>query len=235
MYHDRHPLHPQAHQVPQGPQLQRLHPSAGQQRPGDQLLSLQQRRQQEEQLKSANVNSALNRPRPQQPQLENRNTNSALNRPASPPHSKPQHAGLTGLLQRFLGGGDRRKESAPEIILPPIPPRLRPALNGRGDSPSQQPAISFQGPLPPIIATKIQSAQRPNIEGLRRSDQPMKPPNVLDQFSASIIGGGPVMGLPGAPAKTVISDAERAQLERFLFGPAEHYTPRSFPSGSFLG
>lgn len=235
MYHDRHPIHPQPHQVPQGPQLQRVHPSAGQQRPGDQLFSLQQRHQQEEQKKNPNVNPA-NRPRPQ-PQLENRNTNAAINRPVSPPQSRPQQ-GLTGLLQRFLGVGDRRKENhnAPEIIIPPIPPRhvLRPALNGRAELPSQ-PQISFQGPLPPIIASKIQAAQRPNFEGLRRSDQPMKQPNVLDQFSASIIGGGPVMGLPGTPAKTVISDAERAQLERFLFGPAEHYTPRSFPSGYFLG
>lgn len=157
------------------------------------------------------------------------------NRPA-PPQSRPQQ-GLTGLLQRFLGVGDRRKENnSPEIIFPPGiinrgPPRspanakdLPPVSHG-----------TFQGQLPPIIASKIQSATRPNLDGLRRSDRPLMNvnPNVLDQFSASIIGGGPVLGLPGTPAKAVISEAERAQLERFLFGPAEHYTPRSFP-GSFL-
>lgn len=228
-YHDRPPFDRQVPQAPQGPQLLR-HPSAGQ--PGEQLSSLQQRLQQDEQLKNQNINPALNRPRPPQQQLD-RNVNPVINRPQSPQQTRPQQ-GLTGLLQRFLGGGERRKESStPEIIFPPgllnrTPPR--PPPSAKADSPH----VTFQGQLPPIIATKVQSASRPVFDGLRRSDRPLMNPNVLDQFSASIIGGKPVMGLPGIPPKAVISDAERAQLERFLFGPAEHYTPRSFSAGSFM-
>lgn len=55
-----------------------------------------------------------------------------INRPQSPQHTRQQQ-GLTGLIQRFLGDAERRKESsAPEIIFPPgllnrSPPRPPPA------------------------------------------------------------------------------------------------------------
>lgn len=220
LFRDRNSFHPPQQIAPQAPQPQRF-PSAPQHRPTEQLTRIQQRQQDDH-----NVNPAQSRPRPPQ---QNRNVSPASNRPppAQPLQSRPQQ-GLTGLLQRILGVGDRRKENSPvEIILPHRPPPRAP-VSAKADSP----LVTFQGPLPPIIASKIQSAQRPLIDGNRRSDKPS--PNVLDQFSASIIKGGPVLGLPGSPVKAVISDAEKSQLERFLFGPAEHYTPRSFPAGYIL-
>lgn len=217
-------------QPPHGPQLLR-HPSAGQHRLSEQLSTLQQ----EEQL-NKNSNQPSNRPlqHRQEELIKNRNVNLGLNRPLTP-QSRPQQ-GLTGLLQRFLGGGDRRKENTPEIIFPANVVNRNPSrtsVNAKSDLPSP-PHITFQGPLPPIIATKVQSATRPVLDGLRRSDRPLMNLNVLDPFSASIIGGGHVLGLPNTPVKAVFSDAEKAQLERFLFGPAEHHTPRSFSSASFI-
>lgn len=211
--------HQQPQQGPhQGAHFQRPFPSDEQSRAGEQPLSLQQRQQQEDKLRNRN--------------------NPAQNRPSSQPHSKPSQ-GLTGLLQRFLGnGGDRRKDGTRQQFdsksdvahaVHKAPPPV--AINGKADSPFP-PEVSFQGSLPPIIVSKVQTATRPNFDGVRRSERPLnKKLHVLDPFSASIIGGGSVLGTAGKP---VISDAERAQLERFLFGPSEQYTPRSFSSESLL-
>lgn len=226
----RNPFQLQSLQPPQGPQLLRqVGPSAGLHRLSEQLSTLQQ----EEQL-NKNSNPASNRPLQQRQEefLKNRNVHPGFNRPSGP-QSKPQQR-LTGLFQRFLGG-DRRKENGPEIIFPTNIMSKIPARTPIAKSDFQNPPhITFQGPLPPIIATKVQSATKPVLDGLRRSDRPLGNPNVLDPFSASIIGGGPVLGLPNTPVKAVFSDAEKAKLERFLFGPAEHHTPRSFSSGSVI-
>jgi hypothetical protein len=201
---------------PQGLQIHKQFTGEGQHHQGEQPLSLHQRQQQEDQLKNRN-NPAQNRPSLVQP------------------HLKPNQ-GLTGLLQRFLGGGgDRRKDlnrpqtdkksDVPHAIHKGPPPV---SINGKADLPFPP---NFQGPLPPIIVSKVQAATRPNFDGVRRSERPLKNPSVLDPFSASIIKGGSVLGTAGKP---VITDAERAQLERFLFGPSEQYTPRSFTSESLL-
>lgn len=136
-----------------------------------------------------------------------------------------QPQGLTGILQRFLGNsGDRRKDVRGQQQ------QTSPSRNSNNDD-YPRPVMTFQGPLPPVIATKLNSANKPNFGGLHRSDNVERPnPNVLDSYSASIINGGSLLGLPGGPAKSGITDAERAQLERFLFGPGEYFSPRGFIS-----
>ena len=144
-------------------------------------------------------------------QEENLNNRNAIVRPSQ---------GLTGILQRFLGVGDRRKD-----------------IRGQGQQqPSRhsdsseypKPVMTFQGPLPPVIA-KVHSASQPNFGDLHRSDNVARP-NVLDSYSASLINGGSLMGVPGGPyySKAGITDSEKAQLERFLFGPGEYFSPRGF-------
>ena len=47
--------------------------------------------------------------------------------------------------------------------------------------------MTFQGPLPPVIASKVHSASQPTFGGLHRSDNVERlNPNVLDSYSASI-------------------------------------------------
>lgn len=106
---------------------------------------------------------------------------------------------------------------------------VRSQSNPGGFSPAvPRPIMTFQGPLPPVIASKVNSATRPSPQ---RSDNPLRG-TPLDQFSASLIGGGSLLGLSGGSKMASISDAERAQLERFLFGPGDgSMAPRTFSSG----
>lgn len=160
------------------------------------------------------------RPPASQEYLNNRNSPRPL-----PPNVRPESTQqrLAGFLQRFLMGETRRKDvSGNGLVLSPT--------RGHTPAPIPRPIMTFQGPLPPIIAAKVQSASRPASlpGGPSRSDNTKMSNAVLDPYSASIIGGGSLLGLPGT--KTGISEADKAQLERFLFGPGEYMAPRSFSS-----
>ncbi len=147
----------------------------------------------------------------------------------APPKPKPESPStqqrLVGLLQRILLG-ERRKD-----VNVPMKAVLSPAMvrNGGAAAGGARPMMTFQGALPPVIVSKVQGARPPLVlpGGPQRSDNP-RLPNVLDPYSASIIGGGSVLGMPGTKAS--ISESEKAQLERFLFGPGENMAPRSFSS-----
>lgn len=157
--------------------------------------------------------SKKRRPNYEQQQQENLNNRNAVVRPSQ---------GFTGILQRFLGVGDRRKDLRGQGQ------QQQPSRNS-DSSEYPKPVMTFQGPLPPVIASKVQSASQPNFGDLHRSDNKMRP-NVLDSYSASLINGGSLMGVPGGPhySKAGITDVEKAQLERFLFGPGEYFSPRGF-------
>ena len=141
-----------------------------------------------------------------------------------PPQQKQQQSErLTRfqLLQRFLQGDRRQSEaSAPGSESNSLVHRRYPGPVDAFATP--RPIMMFQGPLPPVITSKIASVSR-------REDKQYKirHTDILDPVSASIVGGGSILGIP---AQTPDSD-ERNQMQRMLFGSNQSLRPRSSSSG----